>query len=113
MIKIVDRKLSESDVSQFLGKPYSETVKFVVDLKNEIMAVGGEMHADGEALLLTQGSGQEDLWGGNYYPNRAKGERIEYVSFINIRPSARNLGMEVTDPGLREKIKAVAGKILP
>ena len=113
MIKIVDQKLSASEISGFLGKPYSETIKFVVDLKKKIMALGGEMHADGESLLLKQGSRQEDLWGGNYYPQRSKSERIEYVSFINIRPSARNLGMEVMDPKLRLQIKAVAENFFP
>ena len=113
MIKMIDRKLSEAEINQFLGNPYSETIKFVVDLKKEIIALGGEMHADGETLLLNQGSRQEDLWGANYYPHRTGEEKIEYVSFINIRPSARNLGMDVRDPKLRDKIKAVAEKILP
>ena len=36
----------------------------------EVAAVGGELHADAEALLLEQGSQQKDLWGANYYPGR-------------------------------------------
>lgn len=113
MIKIIDRKISEAEVRSFLGKPHSEVVKFVVDLKTGIMALGGEMHADGEAMLLERESKQENLWGANYYPNRPKEERIEYVSFINIRPSARNFSMEVMEPALRERIKAAAEKIFP
>ena len=113
MIKIISRKISESEVKSFLGKPHSEVVKFVVDLQTEIIALGGETHADGEALLLEQGSRQENLWGANYFPHRPKEKRIEYTSFINIRPSARNFSMEVMDPALQEKIKAVAEKIFP
>ena len=82
-------------------------------LAMEIIALGGEMHADAEAVLLERGSKQQDLWGANYYPDRSPGDRIEYVSFINIRPSARNFAMEVMDAGLREKIKDLVGKLLP
>ena len=113
MIKIIDEKISEPEVRSFLGNPHSEVVKFVADLKMEIIALGGEMHADAEAVLLERGSKQQDLWGANYYPGRSPGDRIEYVSFINIRPSARNFAMEVMDAGLREKIKDLAGKLLP
>ena len=36
-------------------------IKGVVDLEKEIMAIGGGMHADEEAILLGQGSKQENL----------------------------------------------------
>ena len=38
-------------------------IKVVVDVRREVMTGGGEMHADGEALLLDDGSKQADLWG--------------------------------------------------
>jgi hypothetical protein len=38
-------------------------IKVVVDVRGRLLAGGGEMHADGEQVLLEQGSRQEDLWG--------------------------------------------------
>jgi len=37
-------------------------VKAVVDVEEEIMALGGELHADGNAMLFQEGSKQENLW---------------------------------------------------
>jgi hypothetical protein len=45
-------------------------VKAVVDIK-KIMMIGAKLHADEEALLLEQGSRQQDLWGINLYPERS------------------------------------------
>jgi len=54
------------------------------------MAIGGELHADAEALLLEQGSTQADLWGINLYHEKPAAEWIEFNSLINIRPSQKN-----------------------
>ena len=73
-------------------------VKYVVDVERGLIAIGGEMHVDGEQLLLESGSRQADLWGANYYPGRGTEGCIEYTSLINIRPSAGNRAMELLDP---------------
>jgi len=39
---------------------FKTMVKFVVDIKQNRIAVGGDLHADGESLLLKKGSDQED-----------------------------------------------------
>jgi hypothetical protein len=43
-------------------------IKVVGDIRRKVLAGGGEMHADGEALLLADGSQLADLWGANWYP---------------------------------------------
>lgn len=43
-------------------------VKAVVDVARGTTAVGGELHADEEALLLGEGSRQQDVWGINCIP---------------------------------------------
>ncbi len=43
-------------------------IKTVVDIRRQILAGGGEMHSDCEAILLNYGSLQEDLWGGKLEP---------------------------------------------
>lgn len=71
-------------------------VKYVVDVRRGFAAVGGELHADAEALLLENGSRQADLWGANYYPGLGEEQCIEYTSLINISPARGNRGMEMT-----------------
>ena len=41
---------------------FGNLVKTVVDVEKEVMAVNGELHADEEALLLSKGSKQKNLW---------------------------------------------------
>jgi hypothetical protein len=79
----------------------------VVDVERRLAAVGGELHADAEQLLLQSGSRQTDLWGANYYPGRGPEECIEYTSLINIRPAQGNRGMLIADPGLRAKVQEI------
>jgi Protein of unknown function (DUF5674) len=45
-------------------------IKVVVDINREVMTGGGEMHYEGEQLLLDDGSRQSELWGANWYPDR-------------------------------------------
>lgn len=89
---------------------FGNLVKAVVDVERKIMAVDGELHADEEALLLENGSLQENLWGINIYPELEDPERIEFDSVINIRPSQGNRSRGVDDPVIRERIvQAVTG----
>ncbi len=110
MIKIIKQPLSREELNEFVGKPYSEMIKFVVDVQKEILGLGGELHADAEDCLLKEGSSQADLWGGNYYPGQ---KRIEYGSFINIRPSVGNRSMEVENEKIKGRIQAILKKLLP
>ena len=43
------------------------------------MAVGGELHADEEQVLIEQGTAQADLWGINLY--RTAGQGLVGVRF--------------------------------
>lgn len=90
-----------------IGNPFPDMAKFVVDVERKIIAIGGELHADAEAILLDQGSRQEALWGGNYYPGRGEQLCLEYGSLINIRPSQHNESMFVQSETIREKMRAV------
>jgi len=57
---------------------------------------------------IAQGSRQADLWGANYYyPGRGRAGCIEFTSLINIQPARGNPGMEIADPGIRERIRAL------
>lgn len=111
-IKIIKEKISEEKLKSFLGKPFDDLIKFVIDIEQEIIALGGEMHADAEEILLESGSEQQNLWGGNIYPEETSQAKLEYESFINIRPSQNNRSMEVEDEGLKIKIKNILEKFV-
>jgi len=111
-IVVVSSRLDRATLAQLSKSPFDGMVKFVVDVELGRMAVGGSLHADGEALLLEQGSEQGSLWGGNYFPGRPAGEYLEFQSLINIRPAQRNRSMLVEDPGLRERIRTLVHDLL-
>ncbi len=91
---------------------FGEYVKAVVDIENEIMAIGGEFHADAQAVLLQQGSLRENLWSVNLYPSKSGEERIVFSSMINVRPSEGNRSRDVEDAAVREKIQNVVEKLV-
>lgn len=111
-VKIIKEKISLAKIKILAQEGYIDMVKAVVDIEKEIMAIGGEMHADGEALLIDSGSKQENLWGINIYPDKSKEEMIEFSSLINIRPRIGNRSMVINDEGVKSKIMAVLNKLI-
>ncbi|HJX26850.1 MAG TPA: DUF5674 family protein [Thermoanaerobaculia bacterium] len=111
-ILILDRKIEQAELARLTDLFFGDMVKYVVDLQKRTLAVGGELHADAEQLLLQSGSRQADLWGANYYPGKGREDCIEYTSLINIRPSQDNRGMEVMDPAVREQIRDITYALL-
>ena len=107
MIKITDQKISHAELLQLCRAHFDTMVKFVVDIDRQMLALGGEMHADAEALLLQGGSDQSSLWGGNLYPWNDPEQRIEYTSFINIRPMDDNTSMEIMNDSIKESVKTI------
>lgn len=92
---------------------FGDLVKAVVDVEQRIMAIGGELHADEEALLLEIGSTQPGLWGINLYPERF-GERdfIEFDSMINVRPSQQNRSRSVDSPVTQRLITEIVEELV-
>ena len=109
-IKIVTGRISRQEIKLLAQETYKEMVKAVVDIEKETLAVGGELHADAESVLLDNGSRQEDLWGINLYPDKRESDRIAYTSLINIRPTQGNNSMSVQEDSLKDKIKNIVEK---
>jgi len=97
----------KGDQLEKVKEEYGEYVKVVVDLDKEILAAGGEWHADGEKILLKQGSRQEVLWGGGV---NLETKEIDFNSLINIRPGVSK-SMEVVDVKIREKMEEIISRI--
>lgn len=110
-ILVLERRIARADLAR-LVRLFGDMVKYVVDVERGVIAIGGELHADAEQVLLEQGSRQADLWGANYYPGRGRDGCIEFTSLINIRPARGNAGMEVEDRAIRERIRALTSDLV-
>lgn len=111
-MKMVD-KISIKDLQDMATKMYGTLVKADVDVAKKIVIVDMELHADGEAELLKQGSKQEDLWGINLYPAKfGKPDFIEFDSMINLKPRQNNRSRSVEDAAIRTKIENIVGEVV-
>ncbi|HEV8240932.1 MAG TPA: DUF5674 family protein [Thermoanaerobaculia bacterium] len=104
-IVVVEGQIDPAELARLVQLFFEDMVKYVVDTRLGVAAVGGQLHADAEALLLARGSLQTDLWGANYYPGRGEDGCIEYTSLINIRPAQGNRSMEVQDEAVRRRVR--------
>jgi Protein of unknown function (DUF5674) len=111
-MKIIDAPIPLADMEAMAHEGFGDLVKAVVDVSRGIIAVGGELHADEEALLLEHGSAQKDLWGINLYPEISGSDRVEFDSMINIRPAQGNRSRSVDDPAVREQILDIVAALL-
>ncbi|HEV8322895.1 MAG TPA: DUF5674 family protein [Myxococcota bacterium] len=111
-IVVIERRIDDSELKRLVERFFEDMVKFVVDVRLRLAAVGGELHADAEQILLDRGSRQEDLWGANYYPGRGRAGCVELTALINIRPSQGNRSMEIADPDVARSVVEIAHALL-
>lgn len=105
-------RISREKLKRLAAATFGQLIKAVIDLEKEAMVVNGEFHADEEALLLTTGSKQGNLWGINLYPSITDETWIEFDSMINLRPSLGNRSREVESLKIRQKIIAVVNRLV-
>lgn len=111
-IRVLDHSIDRTELRAIAQEGFGDMVKGVVDIEGHVLALGGELHADIEAVLLGKGSLQENLWGINLYPDITGDDWVEFDSMINIRPAQGNRSRSVEDPIIREKIIAVVHKYI-
>jgi hypothetical protein len=111
-MQIVSAPITRDELRRIAGQQFGDFVKAVVDVQGGVMAIGAELHADEEALLLEQGARQVDLWGINLYPDRTNDELIEFDSMINVRPSQGNRSRGVDDATVQAMIRAIVGRLV-
>jgi len=107
-IHIVRQRATEKEINEMLEE-LKTYIKLAVDVERNILAGGGEYHADCEEVLLEDGSRQEDIWGADWYPEHRK---VEFGALINIRPHQGNRSMEIEDPKLRDRIETITRALL-
>lgn len=101
---IIDTHISQDELQTLAVERYGDLVKAVVDIDRGVMAIGMEMHVDGEAELLHQGSKQRNLWGINIYPDQPRDRWVEFDSMINLRPGQGNRSRGVEDAEIQKNI---------
>ncbi len=111
-ILLIEQPIHKSQLVQIANERFGDLVKAVVDIERGLLAIGGELHSDEEALLMEQGSQQRNLWGINLYPDKSGEDWIEFDSMINLRPSQGNRSREVLDPAARNKIVEVVTRLV-
>lgn len=111
-LRLVREPIRRAQLADLAAQQFGDMVKAVVDVSREIMALGGELHADDEALLLDDGSLQNDLWGINLYPDQTGDDWIEFDSMINVRPAQANRSRSVEDAALRLRIRRIVASLV-
>lgn len=110
-MKLVNEGISMAELID-MSEKMGGLVKAVVDVKQRIMVVDADLHADQEKFLLEQGSSQDDIWGINLYPNLQSDEFIEFDSMINVRPRLKNMSRGVENKQLQDVIRVIIAKLV-
>jgi hypothetical protein len=109
---IIAKPINRTAVLSQYNAYFKTMIKAVVDIEKTIMAIDAELHADLEALLLDQGSKQENLWGINLYLEKPRKDWIDYIALINIRPSMSNKSMEIQDNRIKDQIQNIVHTLI-
>ena len=108
MIHLLRSHATRQQLDEMLGA-LGVYIKLAVDVRRDILAGGGVLHADCEAVLIDDGSQQEDIWGADWIPST---QQVRYEALINIRPHQKNASMEVLDPSIRNRIEEIVQRLL-
>ncbi len=111
-IIIIRDPISKAMLRDMASLQFGDMVKAVVDVEAGLMAIGGELHSDEEAVLLDEGSRQSNLWGINLYPDKPSEEWIEFDSMINVRPSGGNRSRMVESGEIRKAITRIVQRLV-
>ena len=107
-IRLIRKKASKEELKDML-QLLETYIKVAVDIKQGVLAGGGIMHADCEAVLLENGSRQKDIWAANWDP---KTQTVQFEALINIRPRENNRSMKIQDPEICAKVKEIVKTLL-
>ena len=84
-------------------------VKLAVDVRRGILAGGGALHADCEAVLLNDGSLQGDIWGADWIPLT---KEVRFEALINIQPRRKNPSMTILNPTVQKQVADISRRLL-
>lgn len=101
------------ELATMAREEFGDIVKAVVDIKQGLMAIGGELHADEEVELTEKcASEREYTWGINLYPKKTGDDWVEFDSMVNIKPLGNNFSRGVENPETQKVIREVVAKLV-
>jgi len=100
MVLVLNRRITPNEFEESM-EIYNDYIKTVIDVKNNILAVGGEFNIDCEEALIKQGSKLANLYGGGY---RVSTKEVEYMAMSNYKPDLNKTTYEIMDPEIRNKL---------
>jgi Protein of unknown function (DUF5674) len=103
VIYIIRERATPEQIKEML-EMLQTYIKLAVDIDRGVLAGGGVMHADCEAVLLEDGSQQEYVWGADWNPSA---QQVSFESLINIRPRQQNPSMEILEPKIRKQVAEI------
>lgn len=112
-IKIIKELISRTELKRLASAQFGNIIKAVVDIRQEIVSVGGELHSDMEVLLVeSENSKREDTWGINLYLDETGEGFIEFDSMVNLKPMHDNRTRNVESEAIQKKIKEIINRIV-
>lgn len=108
MIHVIRSRATEQQITEMLESLVTY-IKLAVDIRRGILAGGGVMHADCEAVLLEDGSQQVDVWGADWDP---ASRQVTFGALINIRPRQDNPSMDILADTTRGAVAQVVRGLL-
>jgi len=108
-MKYITEPLNQKEFNE-LKKEFKEYAKVTVDIEKKELVIGCELHADGEEILLQNGSHQNNIWGGGI---NFIAKQIDGTAVLNIRPRLNNDGMEILDQNRRSKFFETVEYLIP
>src|SRR3989344_9034238 len=113
VIRIIKTPIPRSELQRIANERFGDLVKGAVDVRQKIIALGPELHADAESELIEkEGSLREDVWGINLYPAEHGDGFIEFDSLINLKPALGNRTRGVDNAKTREEIAKIVNEFI-
>jgi hypothetical protein len=111
--KIVKDSITREELRALAHEQYGDLIKAVVDVRQGIMGVGGELHVDIQSLLTERASSQGDTtWGINLYLDQTGDDFIEFDSMVNLKPLIGNRTRNVEDESVRTAIRDIVARLV-
>ena len=112
-IRIIKKQITKDELREIAKEWFGDLVKVAIDIEQELMAVGGELHVDAEVELVEkEGAKNKNVWGINLYPDKEESAFVEFDSMINIKPAFPNRTRGVDNEEIRKKIVSIVTSLI-
>jgi hypothetical protein len=108
MIYLLNSRATKRQIEEML-QTLETYIKLAVDVEMGVLAGGGALHADCEAVLIEDDSQQQNIWGADWIPET---QEVRFEALINIRPRQNNRSMTIQDAAIRQRVEEIVRSIL-